>query len=78
MGSLPPLLLNSFVFFTYNSIDAIEPMNRLNNRCIMQQMVTGKDVKVEGSEESVTGKDASVEESSDIVAGSEAEAETEV
>jgi hypothetical protein len=37
MGSFTPLLLNSFVFLTYNSIDAFEPMNRLNNRCIMQQ-----------------------------------------
>jgi hypothetical protein len=36
-GLITPLLLNSFVFYTYNSIDAIEPMDRLNNRCIMQQ-----------------------------------------
>jgi hypothetical protein len=41
MGSFTPLLLNSFTFPAYNSIDAFEPMNRLNNRCIMQQKLSG-------------------------------------
>jgi hypothetical protein len=35
-GLITPLPMNSFLFLTYNSIDTIEPMNRLNNRCIMQ------------------------------------------
>jgi hypothetical protein len=38
-GLITPLFLNSFVFYTYNSINAFEPMNRPNNRCIMQQFM---------------------------------------
>jgi hypothetical protein len=37
-GLITPLPMNSFLFLTYNSIDAIEPMNRLNNRCIIQHI----------------------------------------
>jgi hypothetical protein len=38
-GLITPLPMNSFLFLIYNLIDAFEPMNRLNNRCIMQQII---------------------------------------
>jgi hypothetical protein len=40
-GLITPLPMNSFLFLTYNLIDAIEPMNHPNNRCIMQQLMIG-------------------------------------